>query len=825
MFTGLSLFRRGDYTTQIWWPGPPAQLPNRQTLMYLFDRLWAFCFAALAAVVLLPALAAAQQPSEQEGDTPAVVEFTASEKAWLAAHPLIRVGAETNYAPYEFQDSRKRFAGVVADYMEILKRQLGVRFEVRQMPDFATVEAKLQKGEVDVVLALVPTAEREEHLLFTKPYLHYVNVIVTRDDFGFVTGLRDLAPERIGVVKGHSSQQLAARAYPNYSVTAYSDLLEGLMAVSTGKADGLLDDIFPIVYNIRFHQISNLKIATPVEKVLQPRGFSIAVRKDWPELVGILDKVLANISHEEEREISQKWLSVRYESKVDYRAIWTSLAIFSTILLAAVLWITQLNKQRRALLAARTEAEAANRAKDQFLASMSHELRTPLHAILGYADLIRKGALTDPARRDALDTIAGSGRHLLTLINDLLDLSRIRSGHFELNPAPVQLPALLEEIAAMVRVEAQQKGLNFTLDAPPTLPTLVQADGKRIRQVLLNLLGNAIKFTDSGRVTLSVEAAPVENEAIRLRISVEDTGMGIAPEDQTRIFTPFEQTDQGRKREAGVGLGLAISQELAHLMGGEIEVESRLGVGSHFRFVVVLPLGDEQEAVMPADRRIVAYEGRRRCILVADDQEENRQLMRRMLEPLGFEVALAGDGREASEVARVRRPDLIVMDLRMPEMDGFEAARAIRSEPGLRTVPLVAASASTSDLERAEADPATFATCLRKPFQAADLIDTIGRILELKWRYVDADAVPAAAQQAVAAPLVAPSRVVLQELLDLARLGKLVRIEQRALELEQEQKLQPFAHRVFAMARRLDEEGLVSLLETYLRAQRDAVTE
>ena len=448
------------------------------------------------------------------------------------------------------------------------------------------------------------------------------------------------------------------------------------------------------------------------------------MRKDWPELVGILDKVLANISHEEEREISQKWLSVRYESKVDYRAIWTSLAIFSAILLAAVLWITQLNKQRKALLAARTEAEAANRAKDQFLASMSHELRTPLHAILGYADLIRKDALTDPARKDALDTIAGSGRHLLTLINDLLDLSRIRSGHFELNPAPVQLPALLEEIAAMVRVEAQQKGLNFILDAPPTLPTLVQADGKRIRQILLNLLGNAIKFTDSGRVALSVEATPVENGSIRLRMSVEDTGMGIAPEDQTRIFTPFEQTDQGRKREAGVGLGLAISQELAHLMGGAIEVQSQLGVGSQFRFVVVLPLVDEQEAVVPAHRRIVAYEGGRRCILVADDQEENRQLMRRMLEPLGFDVALAADGREASEVARARRPDLIVMDLRMPEMDGFEAARTIRDEPGLRSVPLVAASASTSDLERAEADPATFAICLRKPFQAADLIDT-----------------------------------------------------------------------------------------------------
>ena len=176
-----------------------------------------------------------------------------------------------------------------------------------------------------------------------------------------------------------------------------------------------------------------------------------------------------------------------------------------------MLWITELNKQRKALLAARAEAEAANRAKDQFLASMSHELRTPLHAILGYADLMREDALTEPARQDALATIAGSGRHLLSLINDLLDLSRIRSGHLDLNPTPVQLPALLEEIAAMVRVDAQKKGLDFVLDLPADLPAMVLADGKRIAQILLNLLGNAIKFTDTGRVTLSVQATPVDD--------------------------------------------------------------------------------------------------------------------------------------------------------------------------------------------------------------------------------------------------------------------------------------------------------------------------
>jgi two-component system sensor histidine kinase EvgS len=784
---------------------------------------------AVLAALTLPPVARAQDAEGQDAPgkaaAPVNIEFTPAEKAWLAAHPVVRVGAETNYAPYEFQDSRGHFAGVVADYMEILKRRLGVRFQVQQMSDFTAVESKLRKREVDIVLALAPTAEREEYLLFTKPYLHYVNVIVTRDDFGFVTGVRDLALERVGVVTGHSSEQLISRAYPNNKVTAYSDLLEGLMAVSTGKADGLVDDIFPIVFNIRYHQISNLKIATPLEKVLQPKGFSVAVRKDWPQLVGILDKVLSNITHEEEREISQKWLSVRYESKVDYRAIWTSLAVFSAILLVAVLWITVLNKQRKALVAARAEAEAANRAKDQFLASMSHELRTPLHAILGYADLIREGALTEPAREDALATIAGSGRHLLSVINDLLDLSRIRSGHLELNPTPVQLPALLEEIAAMVRVDAEKKGLAFTLDLPVDLPPVVQADGKRVRQILLNLLGNAIKFTDAGSVTLSVQTVPMKEGRIQLCVSVEDTGMGIAAEDKTRIFAPFEQTEQGRRREAGVGLGLAISQELAHRMGGAIDVDSRPGSGSRFRFTVVLPLVHEPEAIAAPRTHIAGYEGRRRSILVADDQEENRQLLRRMLESLGFDVALAGGGREAVAASRERRPDLIFMDLRMPDMNGFEAARTIRDASGFEIVPVVAASASSADLEHAEADPATFAACLRKPFQTTDLIEAIEHSLGLKWRYVEADAVAAVDEARSDERLVPPPPSVLEALLELARLGKLVRVEQLALELEREDALRPFARRVYGLARRLDEDRLVALLEECLGAQRDAVTE
>ena len=777
--------------------------------------------ACLAAGAIAVCMTAAAEPTS----TPALVDLTHEEKKWLAAHPVIRIGAEIDYAPYEFQDSRGHFVGVVADYLEIIRYRLGTRFQVTQLADFGAVENKLRKKELDVVLAVARSEDREEYLNFTKPYLHYVNVIVTRDDYSFVSGLKDFQENRVAVVEGHSSKQLTAKVYPNFNVTAYSNLLDGLMAVSTGKTDGLVDDIFPIVHMIRHRQISNLKIATAVEKALQPQGFSIGVRTDWPELVGILDKVLVTISQEEQREISQKWLSVRYENKVDYRAIWTSVAVFSAILLAGVFYIRQLSTQRRALLAARAEAEAANRSKDQFLANMSHELRTPLHAILGYADLVRAGALPDAPRLEALSTIASSGRHLLSLINDLLDLSRIRSGHLELNPAPVQLAALFEEIAAMVRVEAHRKGLDFFLDAPAGLPEMVEADGKRLRQILLNLLGNAIKFTDSGGVTLGVRCVPAEGGKVELRVSVKDTGVGISPKDTTRIFSPFEQAEEGQKQESGVGLGLAITRELARLMGGDVEVDSQPGRGSQFRFAVKLPLVQARQDSVPASAPVVGYRGARRTILVVDDQEENRRLLQQLLEPLGFGVTLAGGGKEAVASALANRPDLIVMDLRMPGMDGVEAARAIRRTPGLENIFIVGASAGSAELERAEADPGTFVTCLRKPFPTEALLDAIQQALELRWRRADSGmAAGDDTGDAQAADIIAPPVAVVEELLDLARMGKLVRVEQIALELEQQNaRFGSFGRRLYALARGFEEERLVAMLEDCIEARHEDV--
>jgi CheY-like chemotaxis protein len=283
---------------------------------------------------------------------------------------------------------------------------------------------------------------------------------------------------------------------------------------------------------------------------------------------------------------------------------------------------------------------------------------------------------------------------------------------------------------------------------------------------------------------------PLDDGKVKLMASVQDTGVGIAPEDRERVFAPFEQAEEGQKREAGVGLGLAISRELGYLMGGDIVAEEAPGGGTLFRFTVAVPVLDQELVPAASERPILGYGGRRRRILVADDQEENRLLVRQMLEPVGFEVELASNGEEALAVASQRPPDLVVMDLRMPSLNGFGAAVQIRALPGQQGMPIIAASASSADLERAQADP-SFALCLRKPFQAAELV---------------------------------PPATVLEELLDLARLGKLVRIEQRALELERsDPACATFAQRVYGLARRFEEDKLIALLQGCMGAQHDAV--
>jgi PAS domain S-box-containing protein len=470
-------------------------------------------------------------------------------------------------------------------------------------------------------------------------------------------------------------------------------------------------------------------------------------------------------------------------------------------------------KQAEAERVARRVAEAANQAKSAFLANMSHELRTPLNGILGYAQILQRSKSLGERDIEGLNVIRQSGGQLLTLINDILDFAKIEAGKLELSRTDIVLAKFLRIIAEIIEVRTRQKGLDFICDFAPDLPIGIRADETRLRQVLLNLLANAVKFTDRGRVSLRVRFAPPS----RLRFEVQDTGIGIDADHLDAIFQPFEQVSDPQRRLGGAGLGLAISRQFVRLMGGEIRVASEVGVGSTFWFELDVPV-IETMAAAPSERSVTGYEGPRKKVLVADDVAANRAMAIDLLSQLGFDVIEAANGREALAKAQATRPDWMLMDVVMPEMDGLETTRRLRQLPGLADVPIIAMSASASGSDERKCLAVGMNAFVPKPIDLDQLLTQIATLLKLKWTYEPKAA--SSAKDEVVGPLVAPPQQELERLHQLARLGDMRNIVQWAAQVaELDERYRPFTDQLRLMAKGYQSKSILSLVEQYLEGR------
>jgi PAS domain S-box-containing protein len=404
---------------------------------------------------------------------------------------------------------------------------------------------------------------------------------------------------------------------------------------------------------------------------------------------------------------------------------------------------------------ARAAAELASRAKSEFLTRMSHELRTPLNGILGFAQILQGDEILTQRQARGLSVIAESGQHLLTLINDILDLARIDAAKLELSPTEIDLPAFLQVVCDMIRVKAEEKGLLFVYQAASDLPATICIDEKRLRQVLLNLMSNAVKFTDAGQVTLRVtqlQPLPTPSSAAglaRLRFEVEDEGIGMTKAQLARLFQPFEQVAEMERREGGTGLGLAISRQLIRLMNGDIQVRSQLDAGSVFSFEIEVPATQAQIHAVPECSAPIGYEGERRKVLVIDDVPQSRAMLLDALGTLGFEMAHACDGEEALAVAARFRPDLVVMDMMMTVTDRFEATRRLRRAPETAKVPVIVGSAGTTAPVQARS-PEAGANASSRPVAQPALLDAIAALLNLTWIREESAVLPDKALQHLA---------------------------------------------------------------------------
>jgi PAS domain S-box-containing protein len=398
----------------------------------------------------------------------------------------------------------------------------------------------------------------------------------------------------------------------------------------------------------------------------------------------------------------------------------------------------ELERSNTALGEAKAEADRANRAKSLFLASMSHEIRTPLNAILGFSQLLLRDPAVAPEHREQLVTINRSGEHLLALINDILEMSKIEAGRAHLLLTTFDLGALVMDIAAMFKLRAQSKGLSLVVRLCNDLPTAITSDENKIRQVFINLLGNAVKFTQRGQITWNVSTTRA-NGGHRLVTSVEDTGPGIEATEIGRLFDKFAQTSLGILA-GGTGLGLAISREFARLLGGDVTVTSEAGKGSCFHFDIPLVEGREDELQDSTRQRQIAGikpgTGPWR-VLVVDDQADGRSLLVKILSSVGFETCEAADGVRAVERFEALRPHAILMDLRMPGMDGFETTRRIKQSAHGRNVPIIAVTASTFEEDRKRALDGNMDDFVGKPFHDVELLEILRDHLHLEYLYVE----------------------------------------------------------------------------------------
>ncbi|SAK54777.1 sensor protein evgS [Caballeronia temeraria] len=663
------------------------------------------------------------------------VELSPEERAWVRAHPVVHYSMSAQSAPLTFIDSRGRPAGAAIDLLDAIARVTGLRFEARVRGSREQQAADLRSG----ASALVPYSVGDASLVSggvpSEPAGEDLLAIVTPAGRPPLRDAAALAGKRVALPEFPLVRYVVRREAPDARFVSARPLDGQFDAVAKGAADATVIDMSFANYALGNPYRGSLVMSGVLSTQPVPHGLTVAASE--PVLLGIVNRAIQSLPPAELQNIRRRWqLSEHPEMLWQRRRPQVELGALLGIALVLVLagWALTLRVQvarriaaEKAMRAAKEEAETANRAKSTFLATMSHEIRTPMNAVLGLLEMELRAPGERAATQRALSTAHHAARDLLGMIDDLLDVAKIEAERLVLAPAPLDIEAWVAGVAAIYEPAARAKGVALVVKRlSGDGPVWLRADGQRLRQIVGNLLSNAIKFTDSGAVTLEYEAAPAQDGKRAVTLAVADTGIGISPDKQAMLFTPFAQAHDGRARNVGgTGLGLTISKRLVTMMGGVIDLSSEPGRGTRFTVRLDLPEADagaSTAAAGPAQTGVSTASLAGLRVLVVDDHPANRIVLDGQIRLLGGAAQLTVDGKSALACWRAEPHafDVILTDCSMPEMSGEELARAIREDEAqiaskARAVPIIGLTANAQPEAAMRAVASGMNACLVKP--------------------------------------------------------------------------------------------------------------
>ena len=682
-----------------------------------------------------------------------LTSFTKEELAWIKANPQINIAGDPTWPPYSFSDEKGQYVGIIPDLVKEVFKDSGITLNYIKTDTWSQTIDLLKNKKIDVIDAISYSQNRDEYLDFSNKYMGAEIVIIANNkNDEYINSFSSIVDKNIATVKDYSIIEEIKRDFPQIkNIKQYDTPLDGLKELSNSQIDYFILDIPSFEFYSKKFSLSNLKIVGPSGYNYK---YGFGINKGNKEFLSIINKLLANVPIQKKDEIYRKWIKIDYKQKIDYSLVWKVLSISIIILSIIFFWNRklryeinekekiqkELEKERNNIISLNNElkkakdvAENIAKQKSEFLANMSHEIRTPMNSVIGFTEILEK-EIQNPIHKEYLNSIKNGGNSLLRIINDILDLSKIEAGKFEIRNESLNPTNIFLEMESIFHAKIISKNITFVLDIDENIPKYIIIDGVRIRQILFNLIGNAIKFTQIGQIKLKVENVYKDNikSKIDLIFSVEDTGIGIDEQNLGLIFNAFEQqNNQDTAKYGGTGLGLAICSKLVHMMNGEISVKSQKNKGSIFTVILKdIPVSSMEENIVCAKLSSSNIEFEKAQILVVDDVEENRKLVQASLKDFDINLIMAQNGQEAIAKLKNISVDLILMDLRMPVMNGYEAANILKNDDRFKNIPLIALTASVMGKDLEKVSKFGFDGYLRKPVLFDDLIEELAKYLK-----------------------------------------------------------------------------------------------